>query len=319
MNPRMKTLRLSRHSLFAALTTALALASAGLTSARANLLIYEGFTGYTSGQLAGQNPNDYTVGLNKTVAYYDGNSPSRAGGFTLTTGLTFGSLQTSGGALAFNASTNVIGTSLNLGTSFSGTLWSSYLVNFSTQGNDAANGALIRIGGTPQDSTGSRFTSWADSRASSKNVAVGYASGGTGINGNAALVPGTTYIIISRFTNVGATLSSSSPGVATLWALTEAQFANFLAAGGDEAALTLTSVTATASHSVSSGTYSLSGALSLVTVNDTGVFDEIRFGSSLADVTPVPEPGSSALFAGLGGLLLCFFYRRGLRRRRRAA
>jgi len=40
---------------------------------------------------------------------------------------------------------------------------------------------------------------------------------------------------------------------------------------------------------------------------DSGVpeFDELRFGASYADVTPVPEPSSSALL-GLGGLALIF-------------
>lgn len=41
----------------------------------------------------------------------------------------------------------------------------------------------------------------------------------------------------------------------------------------------------------------------------TSIYDEIRFGASLEDVTPVPEPGSLALL-GLGGLLIA-------RRRRR--
>lgn len=276
---------------------------------RATLLVYEGFSGYTAGALEGQNPNANTVGLDQTVGYYDGAATSRAGGYSLTTGLSLGSLSTSGGALAYTTATNVIGADINIGaTPFTGTLWTSYLVRLSTRGGGAADGTLLRIGDSPSDNSDIRFTSWSDSRLGSNNVATSYSTA-TGNNGTAPLVLNTTYIIIASFTRVGSSLSSGNPGVATLWALNETQFADFITNGGNETALAGTSVTATATHSTTSGTFTFvtGDATSLVTVNGTGVFDELRFGSSLADVTPIPEPAATTAVMGFGcGLLLLY-------------
>lgn len=267
------------------------------------LLVHEGFVGYNSGKIEGQRPNQNTTGLNTLKAYYDGSSPSRAAGFTLTTGLTFGALQTSGGALAFGNTVNVVGADISIG-ALDGpvTLWSSYLVQFSQPLGTANNyGALLRVGASPSDNGGARFTSWADSRATnSDKVAVGY-SGSGGSDGNAGLEVGKTYIIISSFTRVGQTLSADLPGVATLWALDETQFADFVRAGGDEAALNSVTATAMATQTVTSGNYAFSSgdAFGLITQNSTGVFDEVRFGTTLESVTPVPEPSAAAVFAGV--------------------
>ena len=293
------------HPIGLRVSTAVLLAAACVvTKARATLLVYESFTGYNAGALENQKPNDNTVGLDKNVGYYDGAATSRAGGYTFTTtGLSLGSLAASGGALSYTTTTNVIGADISIGASpFTGTLWTSYLVQMTTRGSGSSDGSLLRVGDSPSDNADIRYTSWADSRAGSNNVAVSYA-GTTGNNGNTALALNTTYIIISRFTGVG-----TSSGVATLWALNEPQFAAFLAAGGTESALAGTSVTATASHTNTSGTRNLitSDAFALVTVNGTGVFDEIRFGSSLADVTPtaVPEPSAAVAIAGLAALFV---------------
>ncbi|HSI07680.1 MAG TPA: hypothetical protein VK985_03755 [Rariglobus sp.] len=288
---------------------------------RATLLVYEGFNGYTTGALAGQTPNNNTVGLDTAVGYYDdGVSTTRTLNYSVqNTGLTFGSLTTSGGALSFTAGTNVIGA--DLGVTFTGTLWSSYLINLSARGSASNDGALIRIGLKPSDSTGGHFNSWADSRptTASTTVSVGYnATTLASTNGTASLSLNTTYIIISSFTNVGTPLSAGTTGVAKLWALTASQYAAFLSAGGDETALAGTSVTATATQTITSGTFtfSTSDAFALVTVNDAGVVDELRYGSALADVTPtpIPEPAATAAIMGIGCGLF-FLRRREMRRR----
>ena len=46
-----------------------------------------------------------------------------------------------------------------------------------------------------------------------------------------------------------------------------------------------------------------------VSVTNSGSFDEVRYGSTLADVAPIPEPGSAAMLLCGSGLLA-------LRRRR---
>ncbi len=311
----------ARFAPIAAAAVALSFATVVSAQTDPNLRVYEGFNGYTGSALAGQTPNGNTIGLDQGVAYYDGTTGTpRTAGYTLQSeSLAFAGLQTSGGSLAFTSDTNVIGSDINIGgTAFTGTLWSSYLIKFTdTQGGANGNGAVIRVGNTPADSTSSYFQSWADSRAlaNTANVSIGYGALGSNAapnNGTGPLASGTTYIIINRFTRVGQSLTSTNPGVATLWALTEAQFADFLSAGGDEAALVGTSVTATATSTVTSGTFhfSSSKAIGIVTVGDAGVYDEIRFGSTLASVTPIPEPATAAALAGLVSAVLCGFARR---------
>lgn len=319
MLPAMMTTALLRAfpALAALVSTTLCLTLA--SPARATLLVHEGFTGYNAGTLAGQSPNQNTTGLGP-AGYYDGATISRAGGYTLQAGLTFGSLATSGGALAYGTAINVIGADIDIGgTAFQGTLWSSYLVKFTaTQASGDGDGALLRIGDSPNDTADLRYSSWADSRNSSTRIGTAY-SGSTAINGDAALAVGTTYILISRFTRVGSVASSVSPATATVWALNETQFGNFIAAGGDEAALVGTSVTATATQQVTSGSknFVTGDAISLVTVNSAGVFDEIRFGSTLADVTPllaIPEPAAAAALSAFTALAFCAGVRRRVRR-----
>jgi hypothetical protein len=285
-------------------------------SARATLYVYEGFNGYTTGALAGQKPNANTVGLDTTVGYYDDGS-NRTSGFSIqSTGLTLGSLQTGTGALAFSSGTFVIGADISQ-TAITGTLWSSYLINFSTNSAASGNGTLVRIGTTPADSgTNTRFTSWADSRNTSTNVGVAY-NGATGTDGTAGLATGTTYIIISRFTNVGSTLTSGAPGTATLWAMTASQFNSFIAAGGTEVALESASVVATATQSTTTGgpfTFNSNSAFGIVAVGNVGVIDELRYGSALVDVTftAIPEPAATTALVGLAAALCT------VRRKRRA-
>lgn len=305
----------------AARTAAVVLTFATACSSQATLLVYEGFNGYTAGALAGQTPNANTTGLNQTVGYYDG-PLLRTANYTLqTTGLTLGSLQTSGGALKFTAGTNVIGADLNIGSAYTGTLWSSYLVNLTATTTSSGNGAVIRIGDTPADSTTSHFSSWADSRAStaSKNTAVGYGAGATTVESSNELLTNTTYIIINRFTRVGQSISSTA-GVATSWALNAGQFVTFLAVTTDREAWlddVGSSFTAKAIHSTTNGgpyAFSSNESIGIVTVGDAGVYDELRFASSLADVTLIPEPATTALMAGIAsGVLLA------MRRRRQQA
>ena len=279
-----------------------------LAPAHAALLVYEGFNGYANGVLEGKTPNANTVGLDSTIGYYDGAATSRAANYTIqAAGLSLGSLQISGGSLQFTAtSANVIGADLDIGgTPFTGTLWSSYLVNLTTKGGTTVgDGAVIRIGNTPSDSNPTNhFNSWADSRSSSANVAVGYGSTGTNST-TTGLTTGTTYIIINRFTNVG----GAAGGTASLWVLDAAQFTTFLGTDRSETSLGTAAATNTLTGSF---IFSSTQAFGIVTVNDAGTYDEIRFGSSLSDVTPtaIPEPGVTAAIFGLVAVALVGFRR----------
>lgn len=320
-HPAMNTAFIPRFPRLVALSTVLGLTITA--SAPAALLVYEGFDGYAAGTRLDQYaPNANTIGLDTATTYYDGTG-TRTANYTLqASSLTLGALQTNGGSLAFTAGTNVIGADIDIGpAAHEGTLWASYLVTLSSRGDANGNGAVVRVGNTPSDHNSGHFNSWADSRANSstKNVSVGYGPAGSSQpdNGSDPLALNTTYIIISSFTNVGVALGTETPGVASLWALNEGQFAAFITAGGDEAALELISVTATATQTLESGTltFSSADAIGLVTVQDAGVLDELRFGSTLADVTPllIPEPAAVGVLAGLAALAF------GLSRRRAAS
>lgn len=282
------------------------------STSRGSLLIYEGFD-YTAGStLNAITPNASTIGFDQSTAY----AGTNVGNYTVQSGsLTFGSLQTTGGSVAFPTGTSVASGKLSLASSYTGTLWSSYLVTLSTRSTSlTTDGALMRI----SDSTGNageRFNSFADSRSGSTNVAVGYDATSTS-TGN-PLTLSTTYIIIAKFTNVGTGLTTTTTGQSSIWALTEAQFGNFILGGGTEAYLNSATVTGTATGvtargsdaNVTSGTYSLTTGnfAALVAVNDVGAFDELRFGTTLVDVTPIPEPAALGVIAGasvLAGSLL---------------
>lgn len=281
-------------------------------SVRASTLVYEGFNGYSS-FAAGTTPNSNTIGLNQSIAYA-GTAPDS---LTVSAGLTLSNLQVSGSSAGFSGGTIVAGAQLTQPAPYVGTLYSSYLINLTGRGTVAngGNGAELRL--SNDDSTGgARFRALADSRNSSINTQVlanGYDTAST--DATTAIAASTTYLIISRFQNVG---SANSTGPGTSWALSAAQFDSFISGGGDDAYLdnatigtAANQVTAAVTDTATSGTYSFAAGnrVQFVEVGDSGRVDELRFGTTLADVTPTPEPGSIALAGGSGLLLL-------LRRRR---
>lgn len=285
----------------------LALVAALPSSMRASLLVYEGFN-YSAGTvLSAATPGaGTTTGLNTSTAY----SGTGAGNFTVqAASLSFGDLTTSGGSVLGTTATSVAAAKLQLASPFTGTLWSSYLVSLSTTGSGTGDGALLRVSDN-NSNLNERFISFADSRSSSTNVAVAYDATSTATG--KSLLASTTYIIIAKFTNVGVALSGTTTGQSTVWALTAAQFRNFILGGGTEDYLNFASVSGSdtdvsargADGVVTSGTLSVATGnfFSIVSVNDTARFDELRLGTSLADVTPVPEPGSAGLAAAASAL-----------------
>ncbi len=287
-----------------------------LMHSQAALLVYEGFDYTTGSTLSNITPNASTVGLDTTTAY----SGSGVANYTVQSGLTFGPLTTSGGSISALGSTSVGAAKLSLN-SYVGTLWSSYLVNFSSVANDAmGNGALTRVANNNSNNA-ERFNSYADSRVSSgsptTNLGIAYNAATNITVGTTALSLNTTYILISKYTNVGSSVNAGT-GTGTLYALSLSQFNSFLSAGGSETwlnAATIGTGTSDVTGRVSSinnagSTYLFqSGAYAqFINVNDSVTFDELRYGSTLTDVVPVPEPGTLGLVAlGVG---TAFLFRR---------
>jgi hypothetical protein len=296
----------------------------GLTSSPAALLVYEGFNGYTVGNISGQATVN-TTGLQGNWA------AGNVGGGTATytaSGLSFGSnfLSVAGGAL--NTTTNYSGAtstglaSVRLSTSTTGVLWNSYLVNYSEISLAGGGSAMVGLGAS--GASPDRFRSYMTTNtvAADKLVNASYDSVvGTTQKFNFNI--NTTYLMLSSYTNVGSALSAGSPGVATTWVFTLAGYDAWVAAGSNETGANglNTFASAKATDSVSSSTY-LFDNNSYVTLrsnapNTNGfgvdaIYDEVRYGTTLGDVVSVvPEPSVSLLF-GAGVSVFLFGRRRRL-------
>jgi len=281
------------------------LASALLLSpAHGSLLVYEGFVGY-SGTLSGATPNANTIGLNQSTAYAGTNLNL----FTVnSSSLSFGSnFLTNGGSVTTTTGTAVSAAKLSLASAYTGTLYSSFLISLANNSTANGNGALIRVSDTTTN-TGEHFNVYADSRNNASiSVAAANGSSATVTGSGTSLALNTTYLLISKYTNVGSAASTT-----TVFALSLAQYGNFLSAGATESYLTSTAMGSAAnqitarvtdSTTATSFGFSSSNYVQMVSVGDASTFDEMRYGSTLADVVAVPEPSTWALLAA-GALLL---------------
>lgn len=297
------------------LTVQAVLLAAAAHSSMGSLLVYEGFNGY-SGNLSTATPNANTIGLNQSTAY----GGSGVANFTINgSSLAFGSqFVTSGGSVTTTSGTAVAAAALSLSvTPYVGTLYNSYLVNLTSRGALTGDGSLGRIASNNSNSN-ERFLSLADSRNNTTNVGAGY--DGTVAGSSVTLGLGTTYLMIARYNSVGSSLATNG-GNGTVYALTLSQYESFVAAGRTDSYLdsagiggTATEITARISDtSTTSGTYSFAtGSFAqFVSVGNVTIFDEMRYGTTLLDVTPIPEPSSTALLALGCGLFFtirrCFF------------
>ncbi|WAC21502.1 PEP-CTERM sorting domain-containing protein [Luteolibacter sp. SL250] len=268
------------------------------------LLVYEGFTGYNAGELNGQAASTQSIGLNGS---WDGSSYGNRHQLTAS-GLTFSGLATSGGALTTGNDVRLSGIAMNhAGVAAGDTLYSSYLVSFSSATN-SGSGLLTRINGTSATQASGYFNSFADSR-SSNYAAVSYDS--TLFNAanhtaeSTAIPAGQTFIVISSFTNVG----NAAGGTGSLYVLSQAQFLNLRTIGlSNLASLTVgqgaTEAWATASAtSAFNGSFDNADFLHILSLSSSGTIDELRYGTTLEAVLPVPEASTLALsglaFAGL--------------------
>lgn len=275
------------------------------TPLRASLLIYEGFDRYTVGNIGGQT---------STATGLTGNYAASATVNYQTNGLTFGNLLVSGGSVWQSGTTAAnFGAQLAAGT-VTGTIYASYLINFSS-GGDSSSRAWSSIAQDSVTSGTRRFAALADN-STSANAAVGYTGvGSDATNSGVSLLGGTTYMVLASFSNVGSALSEENPGIATLWVITENQFSYFQANGFTDLNLNSANigsgnsdVFARVTNTATSGTYTFANnrylqlSLNANSSSRTYIMDEVRYGTLLADVAPIPEPSVMALsvLAALG-------------------
>ena len=303
------------------LLTATLAAGGSVGISHATTLVYESFSGYAVGNMNGQT----VTGSGLSGSYAVGG----AGSITYSsTGLTFSDLAVTGGSINnVNGGGSFIGASLS--GSATGTIYASYLVNFSAAPNaTTTTAAQIGLNSNATNGGGTRyFNVMADSPAAGVvSPGLGYNFGATGETAANALVANTTFMVLAEINNVGTALSAGTTGYGTVWVLNEAQFNSFKLGGFTTDELNAASVGTggsevwsryTTAVPVASGTYAFTGAalqLSLTPLStSTSTMDEIRWGTTLEDVMPttVPEPGSLAMAsAAVCGFL--GFRRRGI-------
>jgi hypothetical protein len=275
-------------------------------TAHGALLVYDGFD-YTLGEQL-----SYTgTGGNATPANawsggtgFDGNSRWGIGSTagvgthtaTIVPNLSFSWLVTGGNAVSLDSpgiASVLLSRPLDVPVA-SGALWSSYLY----QPTSATDAAVVRV--NTQQFAGAGTAKFQNCGAVSGKT-YGGVSGGEGLATNAdgpVLANANTYLLIAKFDNVG------QSGSATWWALSETNFTSLVSAGISEANLGLYCTDTVTATGQASQTLAVTDFLNLYTYRGTSLYDEIRFGTSLADVVPVPEPSALVLLGvGMVGLL----------------
>jgi len=240
------------------------------------------------------------------------------------TGLTFGANYATGAGALLTTSTYSGGNSfttatVQLNVSTMGTLWSSYLINWSAVSLSGGGSTVMGIGGfaAPADNSDIMLRSQMVSNtvASDRKIGSGYDATAT-LSGNTNIVTGTTYMYVSKYTNVGTPLSTGTTGVATTWILTLDQYnalysaGNLTEAGLNGAGAVMQKISDPA---VTGGTFNFNGSRYLTLKADApdsnghqtnATWDEIRFGTEIADVvTVVPEPSVACLSGIAAGFL----------------
>jgi hypothetical protein len=262
--------------------------------ARGELISYDGFAYTVAAGLTGQNG-----GTGWGSGAWSANSA-----YVVVPGLTFGSYPVQGNAIEVTGTvdnTQYVANRRVASTVNPSTLWVSYLYKPTVVENNNFNS--VQVNTSTSGVLASRLRSgnriWDNSLG-------GVQVSGSFTNANDGFDNGTTYLVVAKFDGLG-----SGPISARWWGLTEANYASILQAGGPtEARLDSTAFTQAVQLSQSlSYTFDTSKYVQLQFVKQsagtqTFQYDELRHGTDLLAVVPVPEP-AVVLPAVLGlGLLV---------------
>jgi acyl-CoA thioesterase-1 len=280
-----------------------AIIAATVSHAAADLVAYQSFDGYAAGPLPGQTVGANTLGLDPAGIITSAGTGANAN-VSSATGMTFSNLITAGGSGLYSDSTgraSYIGF-VYKGPAVTGTLYSSYLVRLVTAQN---SGSVVSLRANTTATSGgaaSYFHSFADVNGSTFTGSQ-YDANNLFTSSTTTLATATDYVVIGRFTRVGQPLSAGSPGQATTFVLTAAQFDFFKDDGFTDAELDgaligsgAANVTSRISDAaVNSGTFTFNTDNGIqfgpgnAGANQTIAYDELRFGTTLDDVLPLAE------------------------------
>lgn len=280
----------------------------GASSSQAALLAYEPFDYAAASNLQGLGGSELGFDGGSTWDIVN-NGPLTTTATTnadvLAGGITFGDLQVAGNKGRYATSnagteTKAIMRAIDFNVT-SGTVWTSFLYQANASNDATGRGLGIYDSGGNRD-----FTSLGQRNVASGAGAVTYDS--AAVNTAAGLTIATPYMIISRFENVGA---ASGGGTATMWMVNLTEFSAF----DDDNFITVAELNtiaadriAVANDTGSTPGISDDGTIGFVVADTTSSsrhawwFDELRVGTTLNDVTPIPEPSVAIL--SLAGLAL---------------
>lgn len=284
------------------------LVSLGLAHvASAALLVNETYDNYaavdfpTTGSTPFTGPATNATGL---TGNYIVNNPGGGNGFSFADGgLAFADYNTTDGKKLIyrtNGGGTTLAAQLDISSSVTGTLYSSYLVNIDVA--TTTGFTEIRVATNSTDGgDDTRFRSQPDSNATN-GPGVSY-SGSNGPGSlSTALTSDTTYMVISRFTNVGTALSAGTPGTGTIFVLDAAQYLAFQGTGYSESYLDTGEVTArVSSNPIQSGGPLAFASTNFVQIGGLGsstaitYIDALKYGTDLTSVVTIPEPSAAAL------------------------
>ncbi|MBX3740888.1 MAG: PEP-CTERM sorting domain-containing protein [Akkermansiaceae bacterium] len=288
-------------------------------SASAALLVNETYDSYTPVNFSSTGTAAIDTGVAASAQGLQGNyivnNPGGGSGYSFAAGgLAFSTYNTtSGNRMIYRANTGgtTLAVQLNLTSSVSGTLYSSYLFRVDNAGTiTTGNGSFteVRVATNPGDGGGSsRFRSQVEDNSALTSIGLGVSYAGSATTTGSSIIPatGTVYMAINVFTNVGVT---GATGTATQYVLTAAQYdqfaingytLGFLDGAGNVTSKLSASTTTVAGQTFANNQYVQIGGIG----NTSGVtnFDALKFGTDLLSVVTIPEPASSSLVL-LGGL-----------------
>ncbi len=168
----------------------------------------------------------------------------------------------------------------------SGALWSSFLVNFQSYAPSTTANSVSKAGG---------LKTFPDTNYGNGRPGIGIVNGIKQASKTQLLVEGKTYLLVSRFTNVG-----SFPSVATMWCFDQDHYENWVAGNSDEAALDSAAnfkIEYTMTNQTCAFDNTQKQAFELASGSDTGtqvvIFDEQRWGTNMAAVLPTSNSVTS--------------------------